>query len=202
MPEQSMTTETVDPSIISGDDSLASQLKGDIATEAFLDADGVGIRAPSFNEGALMWELAREAGGLDLNSPYAYMMGARNFQSTCAVAEIYGKPVGFVLGHRQPMQKDTLFVWQIGVSSEARGLGIAKRMLENLLERTENSGVRTLEATVTPSNKASRGLFAAFAKSRGARLEVLPCFTVEDFPADQAHEAEELLRISPLSNVA
>ena len=100
MPDQALTTEPSDPATSNGGGSLTPIEVKVAATEAVLDVDGVGIRAPSLGEGALMWELARDAGGLDLNSPYAYMMAGRHFQSTCAIAEVYGKPAGFVLAHR------------------------------------------------------------------------------------------------------
>jgi len=148
-----------------------------------------------------MWELARDAGGLDLNSPYAYMVAGRHFQSTCAIAEVYGKPAGFVMAHRIPSRPDVLFIWQVAVLPDFRGLGIAKRMFDNLLAREENAGVRTMEATVTSSNKASAALFAAFAKSRNAELDVRTGFTAADFPDGHGHEAEELYVIAPISDI-
>lgn len=174
----------------------------DTATEAVLDADGLGVRAPSFDDGALMWEMTRAAGTLDLNSPYAYMLKCRDFPHTCAIAEVYGRPAGFVVGHRVPARPDVLFIWQIAVLPDFRGLGIAGRMLDDLLARDANAGVRTLEATVTPSNAASAALFGSFAKSRGAGLTVSPCFAAGDFPDGLGHEAEDLFTITPVAPVA
>ncbi|MEQ9557501.1 MAG: diaminobutyrate acetyltransferase [Rhodospirillales bacterium] len=201
MPDQALTTEPSDPSTSNGGGSLAPYEAKVAATEALLDVDGVGIRAPSLGEGALMWELARDAGGLDLNSPYAYMVAGRHFQSTCAIAEVYGKPAGFVMAHRIPSRPDVLFIWQVAVVPDFRGLGIAKRMFDNLLAREANAGVRTMEATVTSSNKASAALFAAFAKSRNAELDVRTGFTAADFPDGHGHEAEALYVIAPISDI-
>lgn len=174
----------------------------DAATEAVLDADGVGVRAPSCDDGARIWEMARDAGTLDLNSPYAYMLMCRDFPHTCAIAEVYGRPAGFVIAHRVPARPDVLFIWQIAVLPDFRGLGIAGRMLDDLLARDANAGVRTLEATVTPSNAASGALFRSFAKSRGAALAMSPCFAAGDFPGGLGHEAEELFTITPVAPVA
>jgi len=198
MPEQTVTTtETVEPLTTTGGPSLEAS-----ATEAVLDPDGVGIRAPSFDEGAVMWEIARDAGTLDLNSPYAYLMQSRNFQDTCAIAEIYGRPAGFVAAHRLPGKPDVLFVWQIGVLPEFRGFGIGRRLLEDLLAREANAGVRTIETTITPSNKASIGLFSGFAKACNAEVEVLSGFTADTFPDDAGHEPEQLYVISPVAAVS
>ena len=173
-----------------------------LPTEAVLDTSGVGVRAPSHNEGALLWEIADEVENLDLNSPYAYMEACRNFQNTCAIAEVYGETVGFVMAHRIPTRMDVLFIWQVAVLPETQGLGIAKRMFNAILEREDNAGIRTVEATVTPSNKASANLFKSFAKERQASLNVHPGFAVDDFPDGYAHEPEDLFVISPIASIA
>jgi len=170
--------------------------------EALLDADGVAVRAVMEDEGALLWELARDAGGVDLNSPYAYMMLGRNFNTTCAVVEVFGLPAGFIAAHRLPKHPDVLFVWQVAVLPEFRGMGIAKRLLEGLVELPGCIGVRKMEATVTPSNSASEALFTAFAKARGADISIHDGFTKSDFPEDEQHEEERLFTIHPIHPIA
>lgn len=203
MPEPTpMTTDRSDTVAVACETSFEPVKIDEIDTEAVLDADGVGIRAPSYDEGALMWEIAREAGSLEVNSPYAYLLQCRNFQNTCAIAEVYGRPAGFVITHRVPERPAVLFVWQIAVLPDFRGMGIAKRLLDGVLGREANTGVHTVEATVTPSNKASAAFFASFAKSRGATLDVQPGFAAESFPDDHEHEAEQLYAIAPVASIA
>ncbi len=169
--------------------------------EVMLDPDGVAVRSAIVDEGALLWELARDAGGLDLNSPYAYMTQCRNFHETCVVAEVFGTPAGFIIAHRVPNHPHVLFVWQVAVLPEFRGLSIGKRMLEGLVEQPACTGVRKLEATVTPSNKASEALFAAFANIRGAELAITPGYAQDDFPDDEPQERERLFTIQPIHSV-
>jgi L-2,4-diaminobutyric acid acetyltransferase len=169
--------------------------------ETMLDPDGVAIRSTHKDDGALLWEIAHEAGGVDLNSPYAYMMQARNFSETCMVAEVYGTPAGFVTAHRVQGKPQVLFVWQIVTLPEFRGMRIAQRMLEALVDQPSCSGVRTLEATVTNSNKASEALFSKFAKSRGAELEISSGFGASDFPDEKRQDAERLFSIKPIHHV-
>ena len=109
-----------EPSTTGGGVSFEPFKVEDAATEAVLDADGVGIRAPSHTDGALLWEITRQAGTL----------------------EVYGKPAGFVTAHRLPDRPDVLFVWQVAVLSEFRGLGIAKRLLNDILDRDATAGAR------------------------------------------------------------
>ena len=54
------------------------------------------------------------------------------------------------------------------------------------------TGATALEATVTPGNRASHRLFAAFADAHGATLRTSPLFVTEDFPDD--HDPEDLLQ--------
>lgn len=169
--------------------------------ETVIDSDGVAVRTAILDEGALFWELARDAGGVDLNSPYAYMSLCRNFHQTCVVAEVFGTPAGFVTAYRIPSRPNVLFVWQVAVLPEFRGLGIGVRMLDALVEKTACAGVRKLEATVTPSNKASEALFSSFAKGRGASLEISEGFTQDDFPNDEPQERERLFSIQPIHSV-
>lgn len=170
-------------------------------SEAMMDADGVGVRPALEDEGALLWELARDAKGVDLNSPYAYMMTCRNFSSTSVVAEVFGQPAGFITAHRLPSRPHVLFVWQVAVLPEFRGLGIASRMLDGLAELPACTGVRKFEATVTPSNKASKALFSRFAKSRSAQLDIQTGFAKADFPEGESHEAEQLFTIQPIHSI-
>lgn len=159
-----------------------------------------------------MWALAKET-GLDLNSPYCYLMLGHYFSGTCLVAEEAHTPlesrngyakenpsevVGFVAGFRPPAQPDTLFIWQIGVVKKARGNGLASALIQELLRRPECEGVRYLEATVTSSNQASHALFSGQAEKLGAPYELKDCFPSDWFPGE-AHEAEQLYRIGPFS---
>lgn len=169
--------------------------------ECLIDSDGVGVRDAIIDEGGMIWEMARDAGGIDLNSPYAYMIQWRNFHQTCVVAEVYGKPAGFVMAHRVPNRPHVLFVWQVAVLPEFRGMGIGHRMLEELVERPACTGVRVLEATVTPSNKASERLFTAFAEIRGAEIDFGTGFAKSDFPDDEPQERERLLSVQPVHSV-
>lgn len=134
---------------------------------------------------------------MDENSSYAYLLFAHHFSRTCTVAESDGEAAGFVLGFCPPETPDTLFVWQIAVAPGHRGRGIGVEMLASLLERL-GERVRYLEATVTPSNGASRAMFRAFASRMNAPCveDTEPLFPRERFP--DGHEEERMLRIGPI----
>lgn len=155
-------------------------------------------RKPDKEDGGKVWELIRSAGTLDLNSAYCYIMLCDYFRDTCIVAEQDGKLAGFVSAFRPPGREDTLFVWQIAVASEYRGRGIGKALLQELLAGCGKPSVRYVEATISPSNQASRSLFASIAKRYGSVCNVEEGYPAELFPGGASHEEECIYRIGPL----
>lgn len=155
------------------------------------------FRPPTVDDARAVHRLVHDSGVLDLNSAYAYLVLCRDFAQTSVIAEDELGPAGFVMGFRPPPRPEALFVWQVGVAERARRAGLAGRMLTELVART---GVRTLEATVTPTNEPSQRLFRGFAR----RLDV-PCVESlsEGFPRhlfpDEGHEEEVLFRIGPFA---
>lgn len=172
-----------------------------IAPSPHDDGGGFGLRAATARDGVAMWRLACASGALEPNTPYAYLLLATHFASTCLVAASPelppGELAGFVAAYRPPSRPDAVFVWQIGVAAAARGRRLASRLLDALVALPACREVRFLEATVAPSNTPSTRLFKSFARAHGVPCEVGPGFTADDFaPLD--HEAEPLFRIGPL----
>jgi len=164
---------------------------------------GVDIGPAEVTDGADLWRLARDAGDLDVNSPYSYLLWCRDFAGTTAVArDASGQAVGFVTGYLRPEAPGTLFVWQVAVDGSHRGTGVAGALLDALSARVaaEHGPIR-LEATVTPGNVASDRLFRSYARRHGATVTREVLFPSDAFPdapgAGGGHEPEVLYRIGP-----
>lgn len=158
----------------------------------------VEIRELREEDGGAVWELVQGSGKLDVNSAYCYLMLGRWFRETCAAAIQDGRVIGFVSGFRQPERPAVWFVWQICVDGSARGQGIGRRMLEEVLARPANRDIRYMEATVSPSNASSNALFHRLAQDLNAECTVTEGFSSGLFPGS-AHEDEPLLRIGPIN---
>jgi L-2,4-diaminobutyric acid acetyltransferase len=171
-------------------DIVTLEPKAEEQTELFL-------RKPHEGDGAGIWNVVRGSGKLDVNSSYCYMMLGKYFYNTCAVAETGRKAVGFVTGFRHPEKADTWFVWQIAVDEQARGKGVARKLLEEVLNRPENADIRYIETTISPSNTASQSLFLGFARDRGLTCQITDGFKSDLFPEGMAHEDEMLFQIGP-----
>ena len=156
----------------------------------------VQFRKPRPEDGAAMWRLVDEMGGLELNSAYFYLLFATDFADTGVLAETEdGQLAGFIVGHRPPTRPEAVFVWQVGVAPWMRRQGLARRLLDELLER-QPEDVCWLEASVTPDNRASTRLFRAVARDRGVACQEREYMGAQLFP--NSHAAENLFRIGPL----
>ena len=169
-------------------------------TDSFdrIDDNGVAYRRPRDTDGLRMWEIARDSQVLDVNSSYAYVLWAAEFTDTSIIAEVDGRPVGFVTGYRRPSADDALMVWQVAVDSDQRGKNIARTMLCTLFDRCAPSGVTAIHTTISPDNTASQRLFAGAARELGLGFRRDPFFEAELF--GPSHEPEDLYRLSPTSD--
>jgi L-2,4-diaminobutyric acid acetyltransferase len=152
------------------------------------------IAPPTVDDGPALHRLAAEAGGLDVNTRYAYLIWARDFASTSVIARLDGEPAGFVSGFRRPEAPETLLVWQVAVGPAARGKGVAGRMLDALFAQVP--GVTHMETTVTPDNDASNAMFRSFARRHDTGFTHSELFT--ETQLGDGHEPEFLYRIGPI----
>ncbi|WP_276809497.1 diaminobutyrate acetyltransferase [Castellaniella defragrans] len=159
---------------------------------------GARLRPPARADGPALRDLVARCPPLDLNSVYLYLLLAEHFSDTCILAEDGDGLLGMATGYRPPGRDDTLFVWQVAVDPRARGRGLGLGMLLGLLSRRAPRPARWIETTVGPANRASRRLFSRLAARLGAPLGETALFDAALFGAD-AHEAEPLLRIGPLT---
>lgn len=143
-----------------------------------------------------MHQLIARCPPLDRNSLYCNLLQCTHFAATSAIARGPAAPLGFVSGYRAPHAAATLFVWQVAVAPEARGLGLARQLVRAILARPCNADLMHLETTITPDNAASWSLFTALARDLAAPLAKRLVFDRERH-FDGAHDSEVLVRIGP-----
>ncbi len=155
------------------------------------------FRPPRPTDGPEVNELIARCKPLDENSLYCNLLQTTHFASTSVAAEAENGLVGFISGYLLPARDDTLFIWQVAVADEARGLGLGKRMIRSILERPVMRGaVHYLNTTVTPDNDASWGLFRSFAREVEAPIATRVLFDGEEHFSG-AHDDEVLIEIGP-----
>jgi L-2,4-diaminobutyric acid acetyltransferase len=159
--------------------------------------DGITLRKPVKEDGAPLHTLVRINPPLDMNSVYCNVLQCTHFADTCIVAEKEGQLVGYVTGYLMPTDPGIYFLWQVGVSRDGRGHGLATRMIQAILARDFCRGVRELNTTITRSNEASRHLFHTLAERENAEITEEENYFSREILGD--HPAESLFRIRPLS---
>ncbi|WP_193367446.1 diaminobutyrate acetyltransferase [Pelagibius marinus] len=164
-------------------------------------AGALRFRKPKKADGAKVWNLIKSIEKLDDNSMYCNLLQCSHFAGTCALAELDGEPVGWISGYRPPESPDTLFVWQVAVHPDARGRGVAKRLIRELLQRPECRQVRHIHSTITRDNKASWALFRAIADDLDAPMADDAHFERETHFGG-AHATEHLVEIGPFDRIA
>ena len=152
------------------------------------------LRMPTSEDGAAIWGLVRSCKPLDENSMYCNVIQCDHFAETCVVAEVAGKVVGWISAYVLPNDPETLFVWQVAVAEQARGLGLGTRMLDAILDRDLCDEVCRVQTTITSDNDASWALFRKFGKLQGTKLDAQPYYT-QALHFQQRHKTENLVTI-------
>lgn len=154
-------------------------------------------RTPTDEDGAAVHELIASCDPLDENSRYCNLLQCSHFQDTCLLAEQDGEIVAFVSGYKLPDRPDTLFIWQIAVSQQVRGQGLATKLLAALLQLHADS-VSHLHTTITLSNKASWRAFEKLADYLKAPMSS-EVFFDEKRNFDNEQPTEYLVEIGPFT---
>lgn len=154
------------------------------------------LRCPTLEDGMGVYKLIESCPPLDTNSSYCNLLQSSHFSATSVAAEMEGSLVGFISGYIVPDRTDTLFVWQVAVSPSARGVGLASRMLSEILSRPSSSAVEYLETTITEDNQASWALFESLAKKLSVNLQRSDWMDKE-VHFSGLHDSETLVRIGP-----
>jgi L-2,4-diaminobutyric acid acetyltransferase len=155
------------------------------------------LRPPTAEDASRVARLIASSPPLDVNSVYCNLLQCTDFADTCVLAERGEALLGWISAYRPPAAPAQLFVWQVAIAEEARGEGLAGKMLDELIARRAAAGATTLTTTITQDNAASWRLFEAFARRHGATLQRTPRFERERHFAG-AHDTEWEARIAPL----
>jgi L-2,4-diaminobutyric acid acetyltransferase len=159
------------------------------------------LRPPVVSDGYAITSLIQNSPPLDVNSAYCNLIQCTHFADSCIVAECQKKIVGWISAYRPPADLSRVFIWQVAVHPEARGQGLAKKMLNSLLSRESIKDANYLITTITKDNQQSWALFESFARARNLPMAKTPYFE-KDAHFSGAHETEWLVEIGPFESLA
>lgn len=135
------------------------------------------VRFPSEEDSAEVMELINESE----ISKYAAL--SRNIlqkdllSETSVVAELDGQIVGWMAAYKLPHDLETLFVWQLIVSEDERGLGLGSLMINSALNRDICEGVERVQTAIEADDGDTWRSFKRFAHSKNTDLNVETDYT-------------------------
>jgi L-2,4-diaminobutyric acid acetyltransferase len=166
------------------------------------------LRKPTATDGYAVNQLIKQCPPLDTNSAYCNLLQCSHFSDTSVIAiasnEQGNNVVGFISGYilpRSATSTNTLFVWQVAISEQARGQGLASQLVQQQLQQANQANtapIEYIETTITEANQGSWALFTRLAEGLGAKLEKSPHFE-RDSHFNGAHDTEFLVRIGPIT---
>ena len=159
-------------------------------------SDDIVFREPVAEDGSPVFELIKSCPPLDTNSMYCNLLQCSHFAATSVAAEINGELVGFVSGYLIPESPTSLFVWQVAVSSKARGKGLATLMIQHILQREVCAKEEYIQTTLTEDNQASWALFKRLSDKLNTSYESSVMFDKQQH-FNSAHDSEMLVKIGP-----
>lgn len=117
---------------------------------------------------------------------HIYKIILRYFGNTCFIAEYDNKIVGFVMGFISQVDKNTYFLWQIGVSPHLQGEGIGTKILTTVEQELKKLNCKRVEVTVDPENISSQKLFEKLnyfniSEKEGETIKVEDNIAVKDY---------------------
>ncbi|MCW1381416.1 GNAT family N-acetyltransferase [Novosphingobium sp. KCTC 2891] len=125
------------------------------------------IRDAMREEVPALLRLARSAGTLDLHTPYTYWTLTAAGIVLLALDDT--RPVGLLTALRAA-DPARAFLWQVGLVPEARGRGIAARLLDTFRDRALAQGIDAVDLTIAADNTASFAMMHRFAQRHGLML--------------------------------
>ncbi|MGF1689274.1 diaminobutyrate acetyltransferase [Photobacterium japonica] len=171
--------------------SIAKRMTADIEEK---ETSMWNFREPSITDGDAIFTLIANCPPLDTNSSYCNFLQSSHFSKTCLIAERDSAIAGFISAYQKPNEPNVLFIWQVAVSPQARGEGLAFTMLTTLLGRMKNT-IDTIETTITEDNDASWALFKKL-DAQHLQQGVISTFLDENTHFKGKHDTEYLYRIT------
>lgn len=115
----------------------------------------------------------QEAGLSDAEWKSRLDLKSRDFDALPLIAEIEGQPVGIAWGFIHKLNLQVAHIYQMWVSPELRGRGIAKSLLLKIKAWALCRGCSLMALGVTTSNEAAVNLYMTFGFVAAGQLEEL-----------------------------
>ena len=101
---------------------------------------------------------------LELHTPFTYWTLFNYFSNLCFLMIEGEELIGFISGIRSSLDKDVVYLWQIGVSKEQRGKNYALLLIGHFIKAVIGLDCNKIQVSISPENQASYNTFVKYAK--------------------------------------
>lgn len=158
----------------------------------------VKLRTLTLADVGTLYDLAGACPPLEQHTYYTYWMLAAASHQISFIAEVDGKPVGFMTSMMSP---ESAVLWQLGVVPAYRKQGIGKKLLEATVDALLDRGARDFLVTATLGNDASLSTMKSLARQRGWGFELEGSLTMPPRAGETELQRENIFRMTPRQEV-
>ena len=101
---------------------------------------------------------------LELHTPFTYWTIFNYFSNLCFLMMEDGELIGFISGIRSSLDKDVVYLWQIGISKYYRGKNYASLLIDHLIKGAIFLDCNKIQVSISPENQSSYNTFLKYAK--------------------------------------
>jgi len=101
---------------------------------------------------------------LELHTPFTYWTLFNYFSNLCFLMMEGEELIGFISGIRSSLDKDVVYLWQIGISKEQRGKNYASLLIDHFIKAVIGMDCNKIQVSISPENQASYNTFVKYAK--------------------------------------
>ncbi|HOM95848.1 MAG: GNAT family N-acetyltransferase [Candidatus Methanofastidiosa archaeon] len=111
-------------------------------------------------------KFVNECKPLELHTPFTYWTLFNYFSNLCFLIEEDEKTIGFISGIKSSIDKDVVYLWQIGVSEHHRGKNYASLLIDYFVESVALLNCSKIHVSISPKNMSSYNAFFKYAKGK------------------------------------
>ncbi len=137
-------------------------------------------------------ETSKKCDYLGVHTPYSYWVVCNFFGDSCFMLKDQENIIGTIMTVHN---KDTLFVWQIGVIKEYRRKGYSQILYDAALNFARQNGQTKIAMSVDPENEASLKAINRFCKRNNLLSKQVGSVDIV-LPEEDYDESELLLEIA------
>ncbi|MCC7572272.1 MAG: GNAT family N-acetyltransferase [Candidatus Methanofastidiosum sp.] len=107
---------------------------------------------------------------LELHTPFTYWTLFNYFSNLCFLMIEEDELIGFISGIKGLLDKEVVYLWQIGISKDHRGKNYASVLIDNFIKAVIELDCNKIQVSISPDNEVSYKAFLKYVKEHSYSL--------------------------------